>query len=58
MQKFKGLVRAARLAHSTSFKKTNQLMGGACGAYGGEESCAQGFGGEAWGKETTGETHT
>jgi hypothetical protein len=33
-------------------------MGGACGAYGGGESCEQGFGGEAGGKETTGETQT
>ena len=32
--------------------------GGACGTYGGRESCAQGFGGETWGKETTGETTT
>jgi hypothetical protein len=28
-------------------------MGGACGTYGGEESCVQGFGGEARGKMTT-----
>jgi hypothetical protein len=33
-------------------------MGWACGAYGGGERCAQGFGGEAWGKETIGETQT
>ena len=33
-------------------------MGGACGAYGGGESCAQGSGGETWGKETIGETQT
>ena len=26
--------------------------------FGGRESCAQGFGGETWGKETTGETKT
>jgi hypothetical protein len=32
------------------------VMGGACSAYGGEERCVQGFGGETWGKETTGET--
>ena len=25
-------------------------MGGACGAYGGGERCAQGSGGETWGK--------
>ena len=25
-------------------------MGGACSAYGGEERCIQGFGGEAWGE--------
>jgi hypothetical protein len=31
-------------------------MGGACSAYGGEEMCVRGFGGETWGKETTGET--
>ena len=31
-------------------------MGRACGAYGGGERCAQGSGGETWGKETTGET--
>jgi hypothetical protein len=31
-------------------------MGGACGAYGGEERRIQGFGGETWGKETTEET--
>ena len=31
-------------------------MGGACGAYGGGERRVQGFGGETWGKETTGET--
>jgi len=28
-------------------------MGGACSAYGGEESLIQGFGGEIWGKGTT-----
>jgi hypothetical protein len=33
-------------------------MDQACGAYGGGEMFAQGFGGEAWGKETTGETQT
>jgi hypothetical protein len=27
-------------------------MGRACGAYGGGERCAQGYGGEAWGNET------
>jgi hypothetical protein len=31
-------------------------MGGACSVYGGEEGCVQGFGGETWRKETTGET--
>ena len=31
-------------------------MGGACGAYGGGERCAQGSIGETWGKETIGET--
>ena len=33
-------------------------MGGACGAYGGGERCAQGSGGETGGKETIGETQT
>ena len=33
-------------------------MGGACGTYGGRESCAQSFGGETLGKETIGETKT
>ena len=33
-------------------------MGGACDTYGGRERCAQGFGGETWGKETIGETKT
>jgi hypothetical protein len=32
------------------------IMGGACSAYGGGEMRVQGFGGEAWGKETIGET--
>jgi hypothetical protein len=31
-------------------------MGWACGVYGGGEMCAQGFGGEALGKETFGES--
>ena len=31
-------------------------MGGAYSAYGGEESCIQGFGVETWGKQTTSET--
>ena len=31
-------------------------MGGACGAYGEGYWCAQGSGGEIWGKETIGET--
>jgi hypothetical protein len=39
------------------FFKKNE-MGGACSAYGGEERCVQGFGGETRGKETTGETQT
>jgi hypothetical protein len=30
-------------------------MGEACSAYGGWEQCVQDFGGETWGKETTGE---
>ena len=29
-------------------------MDRACGTYGGRERCAQGFGGETWGKETIG----
>ena len=33
-------------------------MGGACGAYGGGERCAQGSGGESWGKETNVEIQT
>ena len=33
-------------------------MGGACGAYGGGERCAQGSSGETRGKETIGETQT
>jgi hypothetical protein len=33
-------------------------MGGACGAYGGGERCAQGVGGKARGKEAIGETKT
>ena len=33
-------------------------MGEACGAYGGGEGYAQGFGGETGGKETIGETQT
>ena len=31
-------------------------MGGACGTYGGEGRCIEGFGGETWRKETTWET--
>ena len=31
-------------------------MGGGCSAYGGEERCVQGSGGETRGKETTWET--
>ena len=33
-------------------------VGGACGAYGGEERCAQGSSGETRGKEAIGETQT
>jgi len=33
-------------------------MGGARSAYGGEVRHVQGFGGETWRKETTGETQT
>ena len=31
-------------------------MGRACSAFGGEERCIQGFGGETWGKDVTWET--
>jgi hypothetical protein len=34
------------------------MIGTWSGAYGGGERRAQGFGGEAWGKETIGETQT
>ena len=33
-------------------------VGGACGAHGGGEKCAQGTSGETRGKEATGETQT
>jgi hypothetical protein len=33
-------------------------MGGACGEYEGGERCAQGVGGESWGKEAIGVTQT
>ena len=33
-------------------------MGGACDAYGRGEKCAQGSGGETWGKVIIGETQT
>jgi hypothetical protein len=33
-------------------------MGWAYSAYGGGERSVQGFGGETWGKQTTGETQT
>jgi len=33
-------------------------MGGACSAYEGGERRVQGFGGETWGNETTGETQS
>jgi hypothetical protein len=35
--------------------KSRSEMGGACSAYGGGDRRVQGFGGETWGKETTGE---
>jgi hypothetical protein len=35
-----------------------EMMGRACGMYGGGERCAQGVGGEARGKETIGENQT
>jgi hypothetical protein len=39
-------------------KLEKNMMGGACSAYGGRDRRVQGFGGETWGKETTGETQT
>jgi len=39
-----------------SQKMEKNEMGGACNAYGGEERCIQGFGGETCGKETTWKT--
>jgi hypothetical protein len=39
-------------------KTEKNEVGGACGAYGGGERCAQGSSGETRGKETTGETQT
>jgi hypothetical protein len=48
---------AVLLAHyCTGVKIEKNEMGGACSAVGGRESRVQGFGGESWGKETTGET--
>jgi hypothetical protein len=44
--------------HCAGGKIEKNEMGGACGAYGGGESCAHGFGGETGGKETNGETQT
>jgi hypothetical protein len=38
--------------------KMENTMGGAFGTYGRGERCAQGIGGEARGKEATGETQT
>ena len=38
------------------FKLDKNEMGWACSAYGGGERRVQGFDGEIWGKETTGET--
>jgi len=32
-------------------------VGGACGTFGGDDRCLQGFGGEAWGAETSCNTH-
>jgi hypothetical protein len=43
---------------SAGVKIEKNEMDWACGAYGGGERCAQGFGGEACGKETIGETQT
>jgi len=42
--------------YSSSDKIEKNVMGGACGKYGGEERHIQGFGGETWRKETTWET--
>ena len=39
-------------------KIENNEMGGVCGACGGGERCAQGFGEETWWKEAIGETQT
>jgi len=44
----------AQYCGSDKIKKKD--MGGACDAYGGGEWRVQGFGGETFGKETTGET--
>jgi len=41
-----------QLNSSVLIIKKNE-MGGACSAYGGEERCIQGFGGETGGKKTT-----
>jgi len=35
-----------------------EKIGRACGTHGGGQVCAQGVGGEAWGKEAIGETKT
>jgi hypothetical protein len=43
---------------SSIIKIITSSSGRACCAYGGGESCAQGFVGEAWGNETIGETQT
>jgi len=44
------------LPNSVGDKIEKNEMGGARSAYGGWERRVQGFGGETWGKETTGET--
>jgi hypothetical protein len=44
--------------YSTGDKIEKNEMGGACSADGGGEKLIQGFGGETWGKEITGETQT
>jgi hypothetical protein len=41
-------------AHQYYFEKNE--IGGASTTYGGKERCLKGFGGEAWGKETTWKT--
>jgi hypothetical protein len=46
------------LQYCAGSKIEKKEMGGACGAYGGGQRCAQGVGGEARKKEVIGETQT